>query len=120
MKRSVVTALCAGIAALAVIGTAGAPQNVPRPPVSAQGVPKAPALPETPQGSAGTKVDNCSLAPISAKELEAVRGVILGFLEKREKARDDFVKAEAIVPQDCLRARAVFYLRVLAVVKSLG
>ena len=117
MRRSAVAAWCAGMAALAVIGTAGAPQNVPRhPPAGTQIVPKDPGAPSAP----GARADNCSLEPISTADLDALRGVILELLAKHEAARGAFIRAEAKLPQDCMRARAIFYLRSLPLAKAAG
>ncbi len=64
-------------------------------------------------------VDNCSLG-ISAAELQALRETILGLLAKFPSERDSFIKAEAGVPADCTRQKAIFYMRSLVVARNRG
>jgi hypothetical protein len=61
----------------------------------------------------------CALA-IGAAELDALREVILGLLAKSPSRRDEFLKAEADVPADCARQKAIFYMRSLVVARNRG
>lgn len=61
----------------------------------------------------------CALA-IGSTELDALREVILGLLAKSASRRDEFLKAEADVPSDCTRQKAVFYMRSLVVARNRG
>ena len=116
MRSVTAVKACAGIAALVLAGAAGAQQNIP-------GIPKAPSSPSAPRGDSFGRApaldDNCALA-VSAKELDALRDVILGLLAKSPSKRDEFLKAEADVPADCARQKAVFYMRSLVLARGKG
>jgi hypothetical protein len=87
---------------LAVVVGAGAQQFVPK------GAP-----PEA-------RPDSCALGKVSATDLESLRGMILELLAKQEAARESFLKAEANLPQDCVRVRAIFYLQALPRARGAG
>jgi hypothetical protein len=117
-----VLAAWGAVLGLAVAGAALAQQNIPRrieekglPPELLQRIPgSAPPAPK-PAGE-----DRCSLLQVGDPELRSLRSVILEQLANDERAQAEFLKAEAKVPADCIRVKAVFYLRVLAKVRKPG
>ena len=116
MIRPAAVAWGMGLLALAGAGLAGAQQNVPRVPppmVSAPAKVPADGVP------APSPESTCALA-IGATELDALREVILGLLAKSPSRRDEFLKAEADVPAECMRQKAVFYMRSLVVARNRG
>ena len=131
-------ALCAGIAALVVAGITGAQQDIPRAPSRIPSSPETKPIPRTvppeprrvprqdvPRGrgwpSAGAEAtENPCALDISATELQALREVILDALASDPAERNAFLEADARVPEDCTRQKALFYMRSLAVARSRG
>jgi hypothetical protein len=74
----------------------------------------------TPPGSAATEEDKCSLPSVTTKDLQTLRSVILDQLASRAADRDDFLKGDAKLPADCIRLKAIYYIRSLARAKNPG
>jgi hypothetical protein len=129
MIRPAAAAWCAGLAALVGAGLAGAQQNIPResqilvaPPVVSAPTPKPGVMQQQvpPDRVPAQPAENLCALAIGAAELDALREVILGLLAKSPSRRDEFLKAEADVPADCARQKAIFYMRSLVVARNRG
>ena len=70
------------------------------------------------QWPAGTAEDACSLAGVDASELGAVRKAIEDMLSGSAQAAANFTQNEQKLQKNCPRARAAFYLRVIAKIRE--